>query len=102
MPLRRTLTRAERKVEALATDTYAEMVTRLELQAVEQLTSTTVEIDGPFRRVYLRRRPEGSESYPQLEHLLTVALATVEGKSRKRFIAAWAIATNPYHQQAMF
>jgi hypothetical protein len=91
---------ADRKVEALATGGYAEMAAALAQRAAEQLDPATVEADGPFRRAYLRRRPEGSTSYPQTEHLLTVAPATVEDKARKRFNTAWATALNPYHQQA--
>lgn len=92
---------ADRKVEAVSTGSYADMVAALGQRAAEQLVPATVEADGPFRRVYLRRRPESGESYPQVEHLLTVAPATVQDKSRKRFSAAWASAINPfYHQQA--
>jgi hypothetical protein len=90
---------ADRKVEALATGSYEEMVQAIaERAAQEQLE---VEVNGEYRRVHPRRRVEAS-TYPMVEHMLTIAPSTVADKSRKRFNAAWAAATNPYQQQALF
>jgi hypothetical protein len=90
---------ADRKVETLATGSYAAMVDAISAQAAQ--AGVAVEGDREYRRVFLRRRVEAPD-YPMVEHMLTIAPATVADKHRKRFNATWAAATNPYHQQALF
>lgn len=88
---------ADRKVAALATGDRAAMTQALIDHAAA--AGAPVEQDGQHQRATLRRRI--GPAYPQVEHTLVLAPATVADKSRKRFDAAWARATAPYYQQVL-
>ncbi|MBX0330097.1 hypothetical protein K2Z83_20730 [Oscillochloris sp. ZM17-4] len=90
---------ADRKVEALEVGDRASIDRTLHRYAGE--ASADIDVDGDFRRAHMTRRDPNSTTYPQVEHLLTIAPATVADKSRKRFDGAWAKATSPYIQQAL-
>jgi hypothetical protein len=87
---------ADRKVEALEVGDRATISRSIGRYAAE--SGATIETDGDFRRAHIQRHDPASDAYPQVEHLLTIAPATVADKSRARFDAAWAKATSPYLQ----
>jgi hypothetical protein len=87
---------ADRKVEALEVGDRASITQAIHRYAAE--SGATLEIDGDFRRAHIQRRDPNSTTYPQVEHLLTIAPATVADKSRTRFDAAWSKANSPYLQ----
>ena len=88
---------ADRKVESLATGTPAAMAQALAEQA--RAAGIPVQVDGQHQRAYVRART--GPDYPQVEHLLTSAPATVADKCRTRFDGAWARETSPYQQTAL-
>lgn len=91
---------ADRKVEALEVGDRVHITEAIDRIAAKE--GASVEVDGDFRRAYVARRDPDVSTYPQIEHLITIAPATVADKSRKRFEAVWARATAPYIQHVLF